>query len=70
MQTRAKPVLNLLEDIVLQTASRFNAAAERPGMEDELTPFAQSKFNLEFKWSQGRVSFRRPPEGFRLLKVR
>ena len=53
MQTRAKPVLHLLEDIVLQTASRLNAAAERPGIEDDLTPFAQSKFNLEFKWSQG-----------------
>lgn len=48
-------MLGFIHDVVMQTARRLDASAnllkDRP--ETELTPFATSTFNTEFKWADG-----------------
>ena len=49
----AKPVLYLLMDIVLKTASSISKASQQNGEHTELTPFAQKSYDEELKLSQG-----------------
>lgn len=53
-QTRAKPVLDLLQDIVMQSTSKLAKAADvkRSDPSAVYTPFAVSTFNAEMEWSR------------------
>ena len=53
LQSGTKPVLPLLVDIVLKTASRIDMAARQKGDDIEVMPFAQSTYDRELRWSQG-----------------
>lgn len=52
LQTRAKPALDLILDIVMQSSARLAAAAKLGNPTDVFCPFAMTTFNTELEWAK------------------